>query len=1262
MGPRRPLTVAVGLVLALLLGLLAPLAGPSPAGAQTAVPDDAILAGDGGTFITTLAPTEHRFPHGTASRRAISRDCGHSVELPGNRSFWLFCDTVVYDDISGSPPDLDARVAFVPSGTGALAPIRTDPTPTQPISLREADHPAYPTAFIRSSGTYGAQDRPIECVGGYETVAWTKSIVTLPGTSTVLAFYQDHCPDIASGFAEYDVGIAEMALPEVAAGDAETGSASLKVTAQHDSVLVNPNPGSSRRWGYTQGAVVDGAYLYLYQAQPLSMDCSVSPCRIGQNGKVTVARVPWANGEYLDASRYRYYTGGGSDPWSSNPASAVQVIPDNGWPSGDGLSVKWYPEIDRYVMSHADSAFGTTHGLSLRTSHTPYGPWSAPIDVVPETASAPGHPEKRCASPVRCRTYLLHPELTGSTKLWFSYVREGDLATADGTEITIEGGGGMTVRLGSVPLASLPAPPAGSTALPGAPSGVTATAGDRQATVSWTAPSTGGTPVLGYRVTPYAGGTPRDPIAVTGSATTLDVRGLANGTAHTFEVRAVTAAGVGPASSRSTAVTPRGAPGAPTGIEVVEGDEEVTLSWTAPANWGGSAITGYRVTPWVDGRPQEPRILQQTSTSKVIGSLLNGVHYTFTVQAVNALGTSTHSAPSRVATPRGGPAAPTAVAGVAGDGEVVLSWTAPPSNGGAAISGYRVTPYVGGIPLPPRELSSPVTTKDIGLLTNGIPYTFTVAAVNEAGIGFESAMSAPVTPRAPQAGAPTGVTATPGAGSATVSWTAPTSTGGSPITGYRVTPWIGPAAQQSQVFTSTARTQVLTGLENGSYYRFTVKALTANGYGPSSEISDAVMPRTTPGAPTAITVEPGDGMAILHFVPPADNGGAPVTGYRITPYVGSTARPSFDTSYGTTQWAQGLTNGTTYTFTIRALNAAGAGPASARSAPVTPRTLAAAPGAVTATAGDGKAMLTWSAPSWDGGSPVVGYRVTPWLGGQPQEARTFDSALTAQTVTGLTNGATYRFTVRAVTSAGAGASTDFSGPVTPQPGLDPPDPAAHAPFPSWDALVRDVYVELLGRQPTASERTTWTGRLSQGQSTPGGLVQALRASSDHVTYVDPVARLYRAYLLRVPDMPGLQFWITQRRAGRSLYWISESFARSREFTSRYGALSNAQFMDLIYRQVLERPPEPTGYQFWLDELNSGRRSRGKVMVGFSEASEYKRRYSPMVDASVAHIYLLGRSPSSNEVERWVDRQKAGTPAAVLVDELMDSGEYMARNA
>lgn len=100
-----------------------------------------------------------------------------------------------------------------------------------------------------------------------------------------------------------------------------------------------------------------------------------------------------------------------------------------------------------------------------------------------------------------------------------------------------------------------------------------------------------------------------------------------------------------------------------------------------------------------------------------------------------------------------------------------------------------------------------------------------------------------------------------------------------------------------------------------------------------------------------------------------------------------------------------------------------------------------------------------------------------------------------------------------------------------------------------------------------------------------------------------IYRLYRAYLLREPDAAGQCFWSLRLRNGESLAAISEAFAQSPEFIDRYGSLDNGAFVGLIYDNVLDREPDEAGLAFWTAELDN--RSRGSLMIGFSESPEYR---------------------------------------------------------
>jgi putative cell wall-binding protein len=177
------------------------------------------------------------------------------------------------------------------------------------------------------------------------------------------------------------------------------------------------------------------------------------------------------------------------------------------------------------------------------------------------------------------------------------------------------------------------------------------------------------------------------------------------------------------------------------------------LSWTVPTADGGSAITGYVLTP----SSGSPVSLGAGVTTYTVTGLTNGTPYTFTIAAVNAVGAGAASVVSAAATPAPVvPDAPTAVIASAGDGHVMLGWIAPVDDGGSPITGYVITPSAG----------SPITVGDVTTyavpgLTNGTSYTFTVAAVNAVGTGVDSAASSATTPTATRAGGATAVPAPP---------------------------------------------------------------------------------------------------------------------------------------------------------------------------------------------------------------------------------------------------------------------------------------------------------------------------------------------------------------------------------------------------------------------------------------------------------------------------------------------------------------------
>ena len=539
---------------------------------------------------------------------------------------------------------------------------------------------------------------------------------------------------------------------------------------------------------------------------------------------------------------------------------------------------------------------------------------------------------------------------------------------------------------------------------PTAPTNVAATAGNGQASVSFLPPSSnGGSTITTYTVT-YPGGTP-----VQGSSSPLTVSGLTNGTPYTFTVTATNGAGFTGPGAASNQVTPVGNPTAPINVTAAAENDKAVVSFSPPSSNGGSAITTYTVT-YSGGTP-----VQGSSSPITVSGLTNNTPYTFTVTATNGAGFTGPGATSNTVYPGVVPGSPTGVKATAGNGQAKVTFTAPTSKGTSAISSYTVTPSSGGNNgTPVQGSSSPITVSG---LTNGQSYTFTVTANNESGPGLPSSASSAVTPVGPP-DAPTGVTAQVGNGFITVSFT-PGSDGGKTITSYTVTSHPG-----NNTFTQTSRTFTLKGLTYGIEYTFTVKAKNSLGSSPASSASNQVTFEAAPGKPNQPTVKAGNGNAVVTFSAPSSNGSL-ITSYTVTViHGGGTVKTVQGASSPIT--VSGLTNGTSYTFTVAATNGMGTGSASSPSSAVTPSTVPGAPSITKVTAGSGQATITFLPPPSTGGSAITSY--TALSSGGQKASR----SLSPITVKGLTNGKSYTFTVTATNKNGPGSASSPSGSVTPE--------------------------------------------------------------------------------------------------------------------------------------------------------------------------------------------------------------------------------------
>lgn len=273
---------------------------------------------------------------------------------------------------------------------------------------------------------------------------------------------------------------------------------------------------------------------------------------------------------------------------------------------------------------------------------------------------------------------------------------------------------------------------------------------------------------------------------------------------------------------------------------------------------------------------------------------------------------------------------------------------------------------------------------------------------------------------------------------ATISWAQPASTGGSPITGYRVTrsdEAVGGA--QPVVVPAETRSHTFTSLAGGTAYTLSVQAVNAAGDSPAASGSVTMAPGV-PSAPTNVAATQDDQAqtAALTWAPPASDGGSQITGYLVT-RTGTDIDGQGPLSENLSSAAgsytfDDLAAATAYSLSVKAINAQGVSAPETRTVTIATRAPS-APTAVSATAGRGSATLSWSIPADAGTSAVSAYRIRRFSGTSSTVQETTTVAATPQTytATGLTNGATYRFDVTAVSDAGTGSASTKSNPVTP---------------------------------------------------------------------------------------------------------------------------------------------------------------------------------------------------------------------------------------
>src|SRR2546427_828258 len=244
-------------------------------------------------------------------------------------------------------------------------------------------------------------------------------------------------------------------------------------------------------------------------------------------------------------------------------------------------------------------------------------------------------------------------------------------------------------------LDTTPPPPPPQT-VPSAPQNLQATPGNAQVSISWQVPSSnGGSPITNYNV--YRGTSSGSETLLTqiGNLTSYTDGTATNGQTYYYKVSAVNSAGESTLSNEASATPtpppppPQTAPSAPQNPQATGGNAKVTLNWQAPSSNGGSAITYYKIYKTTSSGTEVYLTKRGNVTSYTDLAVTNGLTYFYKVSALNSVGESPQSNEA-IATLPAVPTAPQNLQATPGVAKILLNWQVPSSNGGSAITNYKI--------------------------------------------------------------------------------------------------------------------------------------------------------------------------------------------------------------------------------------------------------------------------------------------------------------------------------------------------------------------------------------------------------------------------------------------------------------------------------------------------------------------------------------------------------------------------------------------
>ena len=425
------------------------------------------------------------------------------------------------------------------------------------------------------------------------------------------------------------------------------------------------------------------------------------------------------------------------------------------------IGTPWEFLDDGLTVTIENLTNGTAYAFEVRAVNRMGVGDVATATTIPATqATVPSEPQNLSATPGDGAVALnwQAPASDGGAELTGYEYRFAEGAAVPATTVWNYAGTSLTVTVGSLTngtayafevrtanrvgvsdAAETRATPAAAATAPSEPQDLSATPGDGAVALNWQAPaSDGGAELTGYEYR-FAEGAAVPATTVwdyAGTSLTVTVGSLTNGTAYAFEVRTANRVGVSDAAeTRATPAAAATVPSEPQNLSATPGDGAVALNWQAPASDGGAELTGYEYR-FAEGAAVPATTVWNyagTSLTVTVGSLTNGTAYAFEVRTANRVGVS--DAAETRATPATVPGAPQDFTATPGHGEVMLTWRAPASDGGAAVDRYEYRHAEGAsVPAETAWASAGTSlTATIASLTNGTGYAFEARAVNDAG-------------------------------------------------------------------------------------------------------------------------------------------------------------------------------------------------------------------------------------------------------------------------------------------------------------------------------------------------------------------------------------------------------------------------------------------------------------------------------------------------------------------------------------------------